>query len=60
MNYYNGVLFKGFAAGAPDSVLSGGQYDKLMQKMGRQAKGIGFAVYLDQLERLSDREGRDV
>lgn len=60
MNYYNGVLFKGFAADAPDSVLSGGQYDRLMQKMNRKSKGIGFAVYLEQLERLVQRKGRDV
>ena len=59
MNYYNGVLFKGFAAGVPDSVLSGGQYDRLMEKLGRKSKGIGFAVYLDRLERLSPRKGRD-
>ena len=53
MQYYNGVIFQGFIDGIPGSVLSGGQYDKLMQKMGRKAKAIGFAVYLDMLERLS-------
>ncbi len=53
MQYYNGVIFQGFIDGIPGSVLSGGQYDKLMQRMGRKAKAIGFAVYLDMLERLS-------
>lgn len=52
MNYYNGLVFQGFVNGVPNSVLSGGQYDKLMQKMGRNAGAIGFAVYMDQLERL--------
>ena len=52
MNYYNGILFKGFVPGLPDSVLSGGQYDNLMKKMGRTSGAIGFAVYLDRLERL--------
>jgi ATP phosphoribosyltransferase regulatory subunit len=55
MNYYNGVVFKGFVSGVPAGVLSGGQYDKLMRKMHRAARAIGFAVYLDMLERL-DRE----
>ncbi|MBR3402540.1 MAG: ATP phosphoribosyltransferase regulatory subunit [Parasporobacterium sp.] len=50
MNYYNGIIFRGFIAGVPDSVLSGGQYDKLMQKLGRRSKAIGFAVYLDKLQ----------
>jgi len=56
MNYYNGILFKGFIEGIPGSVLSGGQYDKLMRRMGRRSKAVGFAVYLDMLERLSDTE----
>ncbi len=55
MNYYNGVLFKGFIEGVPGSVLSGGQYDKLMRKLGKRSKAVGFAVYLDMLERLGDR-----
>ena len=49
-NYYNGILFKGFVPGLPDSVLSGGQYDNLMRKMGRQANAVGFAVYVGQLQ----------
>ncbi|MGN0980389.1 MAG: ATP phosphoribosyltransferase regulatory subunit [Candidatus Avoscillospira sp.] len=51
-NYYNGLVFRGYVEGIPASVLSGGQYDRLMRKMGKNAGGIGFAVYLDQLERL--------
>lgn len=52
MNYYNGIVFRGYVEGIPVGVLSGGEYDKLMEKMGKNTKGIGFAVYLDQLERL--------
>ncbi len=52
MKYYNGVAFKGFIDGVPTGVLSGGQYDKLMQKMNKKAKAIGFAVYLDGLDRI--------
>ena len=52
VNYYNGIIFKGFVEGVPESVLSGGQYDRLMKKMGRRSRAVGFAVYLDMLERL--------
>lgn len=52
MSYYNGIVFKGFVNGVPTGVLSGGQYDRLMRKMGKRSHAIGFAVYLDQLERL--------
>ncbi len=50
MRYYSGVVFRGYLEGIPASILSGGQYDKLPRKMGRNAKAIGFAVYLDRLE----------
>ena len=59
MNYYSGIVFKGYLQGIPTGVLSGGRYDRLMQKMGRNAGAIGFAVYLDVLERLSDPEETD-
>ena len=59
--YYNGLVFKGFVDGVPDSVLSGGQYDKLMRRVGRSSGAVGFAVYLDGLELLGQpRSGYDV
>ncbi len=54
MRYYNGIIFQGFIKGIPDGVLSGGRYDKLLQKMGKHCGAIGFAVYLDLLSRLND------
>ena len=52
MEYYNGIVFKGFVAGVPAAVLSGGQYDRLMEKMGKRSGAVGFAVYMDLLEDL--------
>lgn len=52
MRYYNGIVFRGFVEGVPNGVLSGGQYDGLMTKMGRKGGAIGFALYPDLLERL--------
>ncbi len=61
MNYYNGIVFKGFISGIPTGILSGGQYDNLMNKMGRHDRAVGFAVYLDELERLfPDKKDFDV
>ena len=58
IHYYNGFVFRGFVDGIPDTVLSGGQYDKLMKKMNRTAGAIGFAVYTDLLQRL-EQDGYD-
>ncbi len=51
-NYYNGITFQGYIQGIPSSVLSGGQYNRLMRRMKKTADAIGFAVYLDTLERV--------
>ncbi len=61
MDYYSGIVFKGFVEGVPAGVLSGGRYDNLMSKMGKKSGAIGFAVYLDQLERfMTEQEDYDV
>ena len=54
MKYYSGVVFNGYVEGIPTSVLSGGQYDKLLAKMKKGSSAIGFAIYLDLLERFED------
>ena len=53
--YYSGIVFKGFINGIPQSVLSGGQYDKLMEKLGNKGGAVGFAVYLDSFERFGEK-----
>ena len=52
MRYYNAVAFQGYVRGVPSSVLSGGCYDRLLHRMGKPGRAIGFACYLDKLERL--------
>ena len=56
VKYYNGITFKGFIDGVPESVLSGGRYDRLLRRMKKQSGAIGFAVYLDALERFTIEE----
>lgn len=60
MGYYNGIVFKGFLKGVAESVLSGGRYDKLVEKMGKKSKAIGFAITLNLLERLESAGDYDV
>ena len=47
------MVFKGYVGGVPESVISGGQYDRLMEKMKHTSCAVGFAVYLDLLEGLA-------
>lgn len=50
-DYYNGIIFNGYIDGVPHRVLSGGRYDKLLDKLGKKGGAIGFALYLGELER---------
>ena len=53
MEYYNGLVFQGYLKALPRPLLKGGRYDLLMQQFTPGAGAIGFAVYLDELDRLS-------
>ena len=56
LGYYSGVVFRGYLEGIPESILSGGQYDKLPRKMGRKSRAIGFAVYADLLQERNQED----
>lgn len=47
IDYYTGVVFRGYAMGAADAVLSGGRYDGLLAAFGPDTPATGFAVDVD-------------
>ncbi len=49
IDYYNGIVFKGYIRSLPGCVLSGGQYDEAMKKLKKEAGAVGFAIYLNEL-----------
>lgn len=49
LDYYTGIIFKGYADGAGATVLSGGRYDNLMATFGKDIPAVGFSVNLDTL-----------
>lgn len=58
IDYYNGIIFKGYVKELGKSILAGGQYDQAMSRLGKKADAIGFALYLNEINRIS-REKRD-
>jgi ATP phosphoribosyltransferase regulatory subunit len=46
-DYYTGMRFAAFAAGAGDAVLRGGRYDELLGRYGRARHATGFAIDLE-------------
>ena len=51
--FYDGILLAGYLQGLSRPVLSGGRYDSMMKNLGKKSGAIGFALYLDELERLA-------
>ena len=60
LSYYNGIVFQGFIMGVPERVLSGGQYDRLMQRLKKSSGAVGFAVYPERLDILGAQKDYDV
>ena len=56
-DYYTGMKFAAYAAGAPDAVLRGGRYDELLGRYGRPAHAAGFAVDLEAIAQAQRNAG---
>lgn len=59
-DYYNGEVFNGYVNGIFHRVLSGGRYDKLINKFGMVGGAVGFALYLGELDRFFVKEREEV
>ena len=46
--YYTGTIFHAYSAGTGDAIASGGRYDELLARFGRDLPAAGFAVDLDR------------
>lgn len=62
LNYYTGIIFRGFVQGLGNTVLSGGRYDNLMKSLNSENKAVGFSVNVDELIRVVnfDEEEKEV
>ncbi len=56
IDYYNGIIFKGYLKDLPESVLAGGQYDRAMALFGKKVGALGFALYLNEIARLGQKK----
>ncbi len=49
LDYYTGIIFEGYIQESGTSILSGGRYDNLMEKFGRNLPACGFSIKLDYI-----------
>ncbi|MDE6598910.1 MAG: ATP phosphoribosyltransferase regulatory subunit [Oscillospiraceae bacterium] len=52
LDYYTGVVMKGYLQGYGDAVLSGGRYNKLLAEFGYDVPATGFAVNVDAVAKV--------
>ena len=63
LDYYDGLMFKGYYPGYFKDALSGGRYDSFTKEYGKKIPAIGFSLDLDQVTNLrikqKEKEGED-
>lgn len=56
LNYYSGTIFRGFTYGVGFPILSGGRYDRLVEKFGKKSPATGFSLGINMIMMALDRQ----
>jgi ATP phosphoribosyltransferase regulatory subunit len=56
MNYYTGIVFRGYTYGVGFPILSGGRYDGLVSKFGRDCAATGFSLGINMVMMALERQ----
>ncbi len=56
-DYYTGLIIKGYLKGHGEEVISGGRYDKLISDFGYDIPAVGFAVNVNAISKVIERNG---
>lgn len=57
MTYYTGIVFRGYTYGVGFPIISGGRYDGLVSKFGRDCPATGFSMGVNLMMMALDRQG---
>lgn len=61
MDYYTGIMFRGYLGGAGAAILAGGRYNALCAKFGRDLPAAGFGIDVERIaETGSEADNRQV
>ena len=59
MGYYTGIMFRGYIGGAGAAILSGGRYNSLCAKFGRDLPAAGFGIDVESVAEAATAAGCD-
>lgn len=60
LDYYTGLIFKGYTYDVGDSIVDGGRYDGLLGTFSYDAPAVGFAIKTDDVLNALSRQGIEV
>nr|WP_252891109.1 ATP phosphoribosyltransferase regulatory subunit [Thermoclostridium stercorarium] len=58
LNYYTGIVFRGFTYGVGYPVLSGGRYDNLLRRFGKECPATGFSLGINMIMTALERQNK--
>ncbi len=53
MDYYTGLIFRGYTRGTGSSVLDGGRYDNMVVKFGSDMPAVGFSIKINDIMNIA-------
>ncbi|MBP3310416.1 MAG: ATP phosphoribosyltransferase regulatory subunit [Ruminococcus sp.] len=56
-DYYTGLIIKGYLQGHGEEIISGGRYDKLISEFGYDIPAVGFAVNVNGVAKVIEKNG---
>jgi ATP phosphoribosyltransferase regulatory subunit len=57
IDYYTGITFRGYSSEVGTTIISGGRYDKLISKFGITMPAVGFAIDVDNILSVLEKQG---
>ena len=52
LDYYDGIIFKGYYSSSSKKIIFGGRYDSLTEKFKKKVPAIGFSINMDEMIRF--------
>lgn len=60
LNYYTGIIFRGYTYGTGFSIIDGGRYDKLIYEFGMDEPAVGFGIRINEILNAIERQNIDI
>jgi ATP phosphoribosyltransferase regulatory subunit len=56
INYYSGIIFRGYTNGVGHTIISGGRYDDLIENSEKKIPAIGFSLSINSIITVLERQ----